>query len=143
MTKSCAVVYIVGSEAGSYKFLEEVSFFIGSFCGTESGEGLWSLIVTNFEESFCGFLHGDFPRDGFEEVVYIFAIDEAVRIFGGIFFSSERGSESVGVRDIVVTESSFDAESVAVCGTVSAVDGDDIVVFDVGGDLASDATVRA
>ena len=44
---------------------------------------------------------------------------------------------------IIKAETSFDAQTIIVCGTITPVGGDDFVVLDVIGDLTANATERA
>src|SRR5437588_9959543 len=70
-------------------------------------------------------------------------VDGVVRVRWDAVLADERRREPVRMADVVETEAALDAEAVFVRRALSAADVEQLVVLDMIGELAADATIGA
>ena len=121
--------------------MEQVGFFIGTLRGTKARDA-FSFFLRLYLVEACG---GAFQRlvpCGFAEVRQdVSGID--VQPFGRrVLAADERFGQSVWVINVVESEPSFYAETLFIGRAVCALNVFDLIIFDLKGELTTDAAVR-
>ena len=136
------MVDVIRPEACAYQLLEQVGLFVGALGGAEARKRLGAVIVPDFDEPLGCHIQRFFPS-GFAEVrPRIGWIDLVIGVLGPVRQPDQRFCQAVRMMNVVEAETPLDAEAVVVGGTVAPFGIDDLIILDLVGDLAADATER-
>ena len=142
VTQPRAVIDIVRPKSRPDQFLEQIGFFIGAFRRAKSGNGVAAMIIAGVCQSsrcqFQCFLPARFPKMGRG----VSGINLVIPAFADAVLADQRYGQAMGVVHIVQAETPLDAEPLFVGWSITAIDLDYPVIFQMVGDLAANAAER-
>ena len=126
----------------SHQLLEEVGFLVTAFGGAEPRQGFLAMGIANLRERAAGkvqcFVPGGLP----EYLHDIVRIHDEFTALGRIASTDQGHREALWMPRIVEAVPTLDAEPRVIRRTVTPLDVENPIVFDVVGQLTSHATVR-
>ncbi len=137
------MVDVVGAEACSNQFLEQIGLLIAALGGAETGQCIFAFFLHDFLETVGGKVQRLFPGRFAESAKGVGRVDGEIGRFRRICLADQRLGQAVLVLRIVETIAALDAEAAVVGRAVLAGDLDDVIVLDVIGQLAADTAIRA
>jgi hypothetical protein len=141
MAQPGAMIDIVGAETGAHQLLEQVSLFVGAFGRAEAGQRLRPVAVADFLQTASGAVERFLPSRFAEVSPGIRRIDIFMRDFWHAVLADHRLEQALRIGHVIEAEASFHAKPVLIGRPALAGDGNDLVVFDLIGELAADPTI--
>ena len=147
MAQAGAMVHIVRAEARAHQLLEQVGFFVTTLGAAETRQSFLPMGIAQVGQLSCGQLQCLFPSGLAENRGPICAIAikviQCLRIFGDTWLADQGHGQALGVMHIVKPKAALHTQAAAVGNTITPVDTDDAIVFDVVGQQTAHATEGA
>src|SRR5271156_2951334 len=142
MTESRAVNDVIAAETRTHQLLKEIRLLIAAFGGAETGQGLLTMGVANFRQCAARKVQRFIPR-GFPKYLQdIVGVHDEIGALRCIIAPDQWHGEPLGMARIVKAVTPLDAKTRVISRAVAAIDVQNLVIFDVIGELTAHAAIR-
>src|SRR5204863_530028 len=141
MTKPGTMIDVIGVKAGAHELLEEVSLLVRGLGGAESGKRAAASRIADVLQSRRGTIERLVPARNAEMRPRIGGIDDIVRFLAHAVLADQWLHQPIRMVDVIEAETPLHTEPILVRRPVPAAYMQELVVFDVVGELAAHAAI--